>query len=510
VLLGRIDRTATTPVYRQLVDAIRAMIAASDLVPGDALPSTRRLAEALGLNRSTVYRAYQELWALGYLESRSGSYTTVRSRADLAAEPPERASGLIAWDERAAPRCRVLFAEYDRMRQRRATVRATCVDFATLAPDERLLPVPEFRSCMQQVLARNGRNLLQYGDTLGYKPLRESIAQRMRHHGVAVGPDEILVTNGSQNALEVVLQFLVTPGAPVVVGSPTYGAVLSLLAFHRAEVVPVAVGGTGLDLDALAAVLAVRRPAFVYTIPNFHNPTGVTTPQAHRERLLALCREREVPIVEDGFEEEMKYFGQAVLPIKSMDVDGLVLYLGTFSKVLFPGLRIGWVAADRAAVQRLAALKWAGDLGGTHVTQAALDLFCRRDLYEIHLKRLHREYRKRMQTALRAMDAELDTSVATWTRPQGGYTIWLGLTGCTVTEDELVAHLARCGVLVTPGSESFLDPAEDVVHLRLSIARTDVDEIVEGMGRLGRVVTEVVTVKRRKGRQGGSSCRASA
>jgi len=149
--------------------------------------------------------------------------------------------------------------------------------------------------------------------------------------------------------------------------------------------------------------LRKEKPALVYTMPTFHNPTGVSTDQAHRERLLSICEGHRIPVLEDAFEEEMKYFGKTTLPIKSMDKHQIVIYCGTFSKVLFPGVRIGWIAAERECIERLVAIRCFSDLAPNMILQAAMDEFCRNGYYDRHINRMHRTYRRRMQAAVRAL-----------------------------------------------------------------------------------------------------------
>jgi DNA-binding transcriptional MocR family regulator len=211
---------------------------------------------------------------------------------------------------------------------------------------------------------------------------------------------------------------------------------------------------------------------------------GVTTSQAHRERLLNLCEARRVPILEDGFEEEMKYFGKAVLPIKSMDANGLVIYVGTFSKVVFPGLRIGWIAAPRAAAELARAVQRSCCIAGNSLAQAAMHRIVESGLYEAHLRRVHRAYRKRMQAMLRGLSLHMPSRGVEWTRPQGGYTLWLRVRGSRLDEGALQARFRRGGVEALPGSLCFPRPSAEP-HFRLSIACRTEAEIQEGCRRLG-------------------------
>lgn len=475
-----VDRENNIPLFQQIVDRIGGMIDENVLRPGDHLPASRKLADDLGVNRSTVVRAYQELWSLGYIETRPGGYSTVRSRMHPVYEPALKGAGIFDWDrmgvdipvERAGPQPRTA---------------DDCIDFSRLVPDERLYPADDFRRALNRALRREGTRLLGYGDPLGYPGLRRYVAQRMRLHGVAVSPDQVILTSGSQNAIELVLKLLVSDGAPVAVESPTYSAVLPLLHYFRIPIQGIPMTDDGVDLDALQRRFESDRPALFYTIPNFHNPTGITTGQVHRERLLDLARNYRVPLVEDGFEEEMKYFGRAVLPIKSMDRDGVVIYVGSFSKVLFPGIRVGWVAADAGCIRRLAEIRRATQLTGNPLIQAGLAEFCACGDYDAHIGRMHRAFRKRMQTALRQLRSELPDTAVRWTQPSGGYTVWLKLPDGPDTESQWLDRFRQHRVRLAPGSGHFPE-TPDGVFVRLSISERDETEIRIGIERLGKAV----------------------
>jgi DNA-binding transcriptional MocR family regulator len=482
-MLLEIRRNDALPCFRQICDQVAGLIDDGSLRVGERLPPSRLLAGQLGLNRSTVVRAYQELWALGYVESRPGSYSTVRERLrPRAASAPT--PGTFSWPDALPSEVRRAVADLDTL-PRASTSSPGVISFAGLAADRSLCPLGDFGRCVRKVLAEGGAELLDYGDPAGHMGLREAISRRMRTHGVHVTPAEILLTGGAQHGLELALRLLARPGDSVVVESPTYSMVLPLLRLLGLEAVPVPMRPDGLDLDALQALLDRTRPSLVYTIPNFHNPTGVTTSQAHRERLLALAEAHGVPIIEDGFEEEMKYFGRAVLPIKSMDRQGLVIYLGTFSKVAFPGLRIGWIAAAPDAVRGCLALLRFGHLSGSTLGQAAVARFCEDGSYEAYLRRIHTVYRRRMLTLQRSLKETMPEGV-TWTQPQGGYTLLLTLPGAAASEEShVLAALEQAGVRAAPGSLFFAMPP-DHVHLRLSISSLDENAIVEGCRRLGR------------------------
>jgi DNA-binding transcriptional MocR family regulator len=448
------------------------------------------MAARLGVNRSTIYRAYQELWALGYLESRPGSYTTVRRPPNAGAGDGGRTAGVLEWGRMTSPGGRDIHRSYLAYTPEAPFDNHTePVNLSQLDLDPRLFPVTELRRACDRALGSTGGRALQYASAQGDPDLRAFVAERARTHGMEVSPDEVLITNGSQQAIDLVLRVLTEAGQTVAVEAPTYAAVIPLTQLHQLRVAGVPMLPDGLDLEELERIIVERSPAVLYTIPNFQNPTGITTSQAHREALLALCERFRLPLVEDGFEEEMKYFGKVAQPIKAMDRGKVVVYLGTFSKVLFPGLRIGFVMADAECIERLTAVKRFADLSASNLIQIALNDFCRRGCYERHIRRMHRVFRKRMQAALAAAEEHFPKQHVLWTEPAGGYLIWVSVSGRKVDDEQFEEICRRHGVVVSPGRYYYADaPLEQ--QFRISISMLDEDEIADGFARLGAALHE--------------------
>lgn len=482
MILINLNKQINKPLFVQIVEQLQQLITSGDLQVGEKLPSTRKLAETLGVHRTTVYRAYEELWALGYLEAITGGYSRVRQRTQLVNKAPEDSSDMFKWNDRLSESVKLL----ENLGETPTVQSYDVIDFRPLSPDSDLLPTEDFRKCMNQVLHEEGVGILQYGKSGGYYPLREYLARQMRQHGIRVEADEIILSNGMQNGIEMVMRLLTNPGDLVVTESPTYSSAIILMKYLGLEIICIPVNEDGMDLNALESELKRQRVKLIYSMPTFHNPTGISTSQAHRERLLKLCDKYQVPLVEDGFEEEMKYFGKAVLPVKSMDRKQMVIYLGTFSKVLFPGVRIGWIAASRQLSQRLPLLKQVSSLSDSQVTHAAVHRFCEQGLYELHKKRLHRAYRKRMQVALAACREFLPVDLVQFTKPEGGYLIWLTLNWPVSDEKKINDLLVQNGVALTPGSR-FFSVLPKQVHFRISIAHRKEDEIKEGIKRIGDI-----------------------
>lgn len=487
VMILKIDRSSPIPLYDQIASGIKSFVDQGLIGVNQPLPSTRSLARKLGVNRSTVVRAYEELQALGYLLSRPGSYTRAQKRRKEVIYNEKRRS-LFSWQKisnRQAREIYQIFLRYSPEISLSKKLPSNAINISQLDLDPRLYPTEEFRKCVNHVLKTQGPESLEYGSYQGYLPLRQLIARRLRLHGISVSEEEILITNGAQQAIDLLVRFLAGPGQRIVVEAPTYANILPILQFNGVEIRGIPMNEKGMDLDLLDDVLKKEHISFVYTIPNFQNPTGITTTHQHREKLINICLNHKVPLVEDGFEEDMKYFGKVPLPIKSIDEKNIVIYLGTFSKALFPGLRIGWITADKECIKRLTAIKRFSDLCSGNFVQKVLHEYLRRGYYDLHLKRLHRIFRRRMQVALKTIEECFPQSMS-WTRPAGGYTLWVKMPK-KLNESQFHEFIFNNGVVVSPGNYYFAQKNVSE-YFRISIARINEKEIKEGLTRLGEAL----------------------
>lgn len=483
MILINIDKTSKQPLFQQVFEQLKQMIETGVLQSNEQLPSTRKLAELLGVHRTTIYRAYEELWAAGYIEATTGSYSRVRQRNLRTNQSGNDDNSIIDWSGLISETSKHL----PDIHGLRRNIDSKVIDFAPLSPDSELLPVEDFRRCINQMLLTEKADLLQYGNPLGYHPLREYLANQMRHHGISTQTSEIILTNGMQNGIDLVFKLLTNPGDCIITETPTYKSALYLAKFLGLKVVGIPMTSDGMNLKILEPEIKKYCPKLIYTMPTFQNPTGISTSQTHREQLLSLCEQYGIPLVEDGFEEEMKYFGKAVLPVKSIDKNQMVIYMGTFSKVLFPGVRVGWIVAPPILIEKMGSIKYISELSGSPLIQAAVYQFCHQGFYELHKKRLHRVYRKRMQATLQACREFLSPALVHWSKPDGGYLLWFSLINSQETEDEFLDRLFKAGVNVTAGSQFFPETTKGI-HFRLSIAHRNEEEIREGIRRIGKVI----------------------
>lgn len=347
--------------------------------------------------------------------------------------------------------------------------------------------LPDLTSEAAQALSRFRAETLQYAPRPGLPELREWIAGHMRADGAAVTASNVLVTNGAKHALELVCRLTLDEGDAVVVTSPTYFSAIPIIRSFGATFIEVPQDKDGMDVDAVARVLeraasTARLPKFIYNVPDFHNPTGVTMPIERRRALVELAVRYGVLLVEDSPYRKVRFEGESVPSLKSLDTDGAaVIQLGTFSKLLAPGLRVGWAAGAPDLLARMAQLKT--DAGSCPLTQRVILEFCTAGRLDTHTARVQKAYRAHRDRMVRAMERELPE--VSFQVPNGGYYLWLSLPP-GVDGDELARRAADAGVIVIAGSKFFANGGGEQRgrFIRVAFSHADGDEIDEGVRRL--------------------------
>ncbi len=458
------------PLYRQLYEAIAGRIRSGELENGERLPATRELAGLLGLNRTTVSAAYDLLETDGLISGQVGRGSFVTGQRPA----PAGVDWAALLESGNAPQA------FQAGGQDRETV-----SFATSRPSRDLFPLDDFRASCAAVMARRDlADILQLGSPSGYEPLRQYLLAGARTQGLAGPDDDLIVTNGCQQALDLIGRVLLRPGDAVAVEDPVYTGLKNLLAGMGARLVAIPLTGDGIDLPQLARVLERERPRFLVVTPNFQNPTGLTLPLATRQGLLEAARAAGVPVVENDAYGELRYWGEPLPAIKQLDASGGTVLLRSFSKVSFPGLRVGWAVGPKALIGRLRQAKEASDLHTDQLSQAVLLEFAQSGKLEAHRAHVLKAGAERLTATLEGCQ-KLPAGTR-WTRPEGGMNVWVRLPD-PVDAAELLPRAREEGIAYLPG-RYFAVARQERSALRLSFAGPTPEQIRAGLAILGRIV----------------------
>ncbi|HYF93607.1 MAG TPA: PLP-dependent aminotransferase family protein [Symbiobacteriaceae bacterium] len=469
-----LDRASSTPLYQQLRDQIRQRILSGGLPAGTRLPPERSLANTLGVNRTTVVNAYRDLASEGLVEGRVGHGTVVMAPPTPPPEGPVRPMHWAGVNEPEDP----VVADVNAVMRR-----AGSISFAhgEMAPD--LFPAAALGRLFARAFS-TGRAPLGYGPVAGYLPLREAIARRM-----GVNPGEVLVLGGSQLALYLISRVLLQPGDTVVVEVPSYINTLGIFESAGVRVVPVGVDRHGLQVEGLGEVFLRYRPKLLLTVPTFHNPLGVTMSLERRRQLLHLAARHQVGIVEDDPYGELQFAGERIPSLKALDPGGYVIHISSFSKSVTPGLRLAWLSASPAVVERIAAARGILDFRAALLSQWVMDAFIREGDFDQHLQRLRPMLLRRRDTLAAALKQHMPAGV-TWHVPDGGYNLWCALPR-PLRARRLLSEAAREGVAFIPGD--YYGPGDEARRgIRLNFSYPKESEIGDGVKRLGAAVRRIL------------------
>ena len=375
------------------------------------------------------------------------------------------------------------------------------ISFAGGLPDPSAFPVGPFADCAD-VLTRDGRQVLQYGASEGYPPLRDILLEMMVHRlGHEVRPEELLVTSGSQQGVNLVARVLLDPGDVVIVEAPTYPGTIHSLRNAGARFATVPCDADGIQVELLSEIVARtevatgRRPKLIYTVPDFSNPSGACMSLERRHRLVALAAELEIPVFEDDPYGKLRYGGEALPNLKHLAGGAPeVIYASSFSKVLAPGVRVAWTVADPELIRAMVLMRQGEDLCTSTVTQALVAEYCHRGFLDSHMDRILEVYSAKCGTMQRALDRHLPDGAADWAEPEGGFFFWLEL--ARGSSRDLFERAVAERVAFVPGAAFYPDDGEQVGEIntgdrfaRLCFTFADEEAIDEGCRRLGRTLS---------------------
>jgi 2-aminoadipate transaminase len=464
---------ADVSLYRQLGEYLQRLIEKGDLHPGDRLPPTRELAGQLGLNRTTVSAAYDLLEHEGLIKGEVGRGSYVCGPSPTTTESPDWSKALTASVSTGA-----------------GAPATGVINFTSSSPSDKLFPLEEFRACCREVLeGRDLKTLMRLGSPGGYEPLRRYLLNRAIQSGIARETDDILITNGCQQALDLLRRALVRPGAKVAIEEPVYPGLKNLFLEAGADLIGIPVNGEasaeGVELPSLQRALNAGAKVIVLT-PSFQNPTGATIPTANRTAICNMARAAGAVIIENDIYSELSYLGESLPKLKQ--IDPCVILLGSFSKVAFPGIRVGWIVAPRPVIKRVTELKQLADLHTDHLSQAFLLRFAESGQLEHHRNRVIAAAKEKLKALDQSCRRHL--TACKWRLPAGGMNIWIDLPA-SLDAMSLRGLAQQAGIDYLPGRYfSVTRPLDS--GLRLSFAGLEAAEIRKGIEILGGLIHNAI------------------
>ncbi len=416
---------------------------------------------------------------------------------------PVRSTGRAHLTTRDLERYASLFAARTRVMRSSAmrdlmeiTARPEVISLAGGLPDTSTFPPESFAAQMTRIAQESSAQALQYGPTEGFEATKKCIQEVMAQEGMAPDLDEIIVTTGGQQAIDLVAKTLIDPGDAVIAEAPTYPGAVPVFCSYEAETFQVELDEGGMRIDLLEELLDRlaadgRRPKFIYSVPTFQNPAGVTMVAERRRRLVEIARERELLVVEDNPYGMLRFEGEPQDSLYKLDGGNYVIYLGTFSKILSPGLRLGWMCAPPPVMEKVVLGKQASDLCTSTLTQYFVAEYFSEGRWQEYVHSLIDLYRGRRDAMLESLERHFPEQ-ATWSRPEGGLFLWAKLPSYINTTD-LLARALRDNVAFVPGAAAYVD-GSGTNAMRLNFSASNSDEIREGIRRIGRVVSEQVSL----------------
>lgn len=477
-----LNRDSEEPIYRQLIRQIRMQIESGNLTAGTRLPASRDLAVEIGISRISVVNAYAELRSQGYLSAHAGRGTFVAKDISPVARTSNR-TNLSANDENPSAHDSSI---RDMMRLAR---RQGVINFSHGSPPREFFPMKNLREALNAVLDRDGSAALTYEVPEGYAPLRFAVRDYVSALGIQTSADNVLITGGAQQGIDLIVQALVAEGEVIVTTNPTYLGIIDIARTRRLHLHSIPADEDGMRVDLLEEYLLEYKPSLIYVQPSFENPTGRVMPLYRRRQLLNLAHTYNVPIVEDGVYHEFRFEGDSLPPLRSLDEHNSVIHVSAFTKMLLPGMRIGYVIAGSHHHERLVRVKQAADISTPSLNQRAIHLLIQRGVLATQLQRNNRELLRRRDAALQAAQAYFPHT-SQWLHPEGGLYLWVQLPKTGPTAAQLYISALQRDVAFAIGNVFYTNACGNY-HMRLNYGMQPPGVIEEGFKRIGEAWHEL-------------------
>ncbi|KKI88905.1 GntR family transcriptional regulator [Bacillus sp. SA1-12] len=473
------NKSSPVPLHKQIADRIKEKISNGEWTIGYKLPPQRTLAKVFGVNRSTVVTAYDELIAEGLIEGKSGSGTRVVNNTWnlLATTPPPDWNSYVKVGSHKPN-----LPTIQEINQAEFIPNIIRLGTGELSPN--LIPSTSMKKIIHQM--SNSEISYGYEEPKGLLSLRESIANYLRTIGISASPSSILIVSGALQALQLISVGLLNRGSTVLTEKPSYLHSLNVFQSAGMRLVGIPLDKEGIQANLIQQYKKQQKAALLYTIPSFHNPTGTLMTLERRKQLLDTCQQEQLPLIEDDVYRELWFDESPPNPIKAFDKHGLVLYLGSLSKSLSPGLRIGWIVGPEPVVEHLADIKMQTDYGSSSLSQWAAVEWFSSGLYYKHINEVREQLKTRRDFTLDTLNKYF-SDIAVWNKPTGGFYIWLRLLP-SISMRKLFEMALAEGILLNPGNV-YDNQAEQ--YLRISYSFASLPNIHDGIKRLSKIVKTI-------------------
>lgn len=478
-MFSEIKFDKSKPVYLQLKDYIKKMILSGMLQKNEKLPSTRELSQILNLSRNTIITAYEYLEDEGFVHIIKGKGAFI---SDVKINKVEK--WCIDWTSRIndygknAEKLDIIKSE--------ATWKKGMISFKSISPDNSLFDVEEVKRGLLNRLAIEGDKILNYGYAIGYKPLIDYLMIYMRSKGINIENKGILVTNGFTEGFDIVLSALTEKGDYIICENPTHNTALKIMKLHELNVVGVDMEEDGINVNRMKEKINEIKPKLAYLIPSYHNPTGIVMPPDKRKEVFEILKKEEIPIIEDGFNEELRYSGAHVSPMAALCGEGnSIVYIGSFSKILFPGIRVGWILADNRLINYLESIKRSRNIHTSFLDQVVLYEYLNGGSFEKYIKKARKVYKEKYDLALEYAEKCIPAEKICG---QGGLHIFIKLR--EINSRQVLNECLKNKVIFTPGDIFFTDgKGQDT--FRLGFGKLKEKEIIDGIKIIGNCIESI-------------------
>ncbi|MDR7869811.1 MAG: PLP-dependent aminotransferase family protein [Tissierellaceae bacterium] len=465
-----LNKESETPLYVQITENIKELIEENN-IEDDKLPSIRKLAKDLGVNNVTIVNAYKQLELDGYVYSKKGSGTYIKRIPN-----PNDISYLEEGD-------------MELMVSGILPISQDSINFASVSPTPDVFPIDDFKHSLSQVLDRDGAHAFLYPEITGYEPLRDSISKFLLENShIRVNKEQILITSGGQQALDIISKTLINQGDCILVENPTYSGAKSAFESRGAKIIGIPMLEDGIDIDLLKSHIRRYQPKFLYTMTNFQSPTTYSYSPSKKEELLSLANEYGFYIIEDDFLTDLSFNEEIDLPLKSKDKFDNVIFIKSFSKIFMPGVRIGFITLPNKLFKDIIKAKHTTDISSSGFLQRAFDEYLRKGYWKNHIKRVREVYKEKYDFFVSELE-KLKKYDIEYTLPNGGMSIWLKLPE-DIDGIELYKECIEYNLSIVPGKVFFTDNSLYSNYIRLSFGTVSKEEIREGIYILENILSK--------------------